>query len=150
MAATTKTVAAITKMVRGRVEDVLLDAIVGQPTLNSIQHLVEQLATFASHFATTKWGGKLRFLPLVLSEAKMRPAAGNNNLDFERLKKPELIKTRIEYSTSSRKLLKFQVYQKVEWQEYNFQEVVDSVAVEAIVAAVDAQYVEELKEDYIG
>ena len=27
---------------------------------------------------------------------------------------------------------------------------IDSVAVEAIVAAVDAQYVEELKEDYVG
>ena len=76
----------------------------------------------------------------------MRPAAGNNNLDFERLKKPELIKTRIEYSTSSRKLLKFQVYQKVEWQEYNFQELVNSVVVKSIVTSVDAKFVEELKE----
>ena len=38
----------------------------------------------------------------------------------------------------------------MEWQEYPFQEVVDSVAVESIVAAGDAQYVEELKEDYVG
>ena len=95
MAATTTTVVAITKIARGRTEAVPLDAIFGKPNLHSVHHLVKQLATFASHFATTKWGGKHEFLPLVLSKAKMRPAAGNNNLDCERLKKPELIKPKI-------------------------------------------------------
>ena len=89
-------VTAITEMVRGRMEAIPLDTIVGKPTLQSVRHLVEQLATFASHFATTKWGGKHRFLPLVLSEFKMRLAAGNRNLDCERLKKPELLKPRIK------------------------------------------------------
>ena len=36
------------------------------------------------------------------------------------------------------------------WQEYIFQTVLDVIDVEAIVAAVDDQYVEELSEDYIG
>ena len=35
-------------------ESVPLDAIVVQPTLHSVQHLVEQLATFVRYFATTK------------------------------------------------------------------------------------------------
>ena len=81
MASITKNVTAITNMVRGRMEAVPLDAIFGQPNLHSVQHLVEQLATFESHFATTKWGGKHGFLPLILGEAKMRPAAGNSNPD---------------------------------------------------------------------
>ena len=81
MAAIMTTVTAITKMVRGRMEAFPLDAIVGQPTLHSVQHLVNQIETFASHFATTKWNGKHGFLPLVLRETEMRPAAGNNNLD---------------------------------------------------------------------
>ena len=80
----------------------------------------------------------------------MRSAAGNNNLDCERLKKPELINSRIKDSAQGRELLQFQADQKFEWQEYTFQEVVESVVVKAIVAAVDAQYVEELKEDYVG
>ena len=71
MAAITTTVNAITKMVRGRMEAVLIDKIVGQFTLNSLQHLVNQLATFASHFTTIKWGGKHGFLPLVLRKAKI-------------------------------------------------------------------------------
>ena len=75
---------AITEMVRQQMKAVPLNAIVNQPTLNSVQHLVEQLTAFASHFTTTKWGGKHEFLLLVLSEAKMRQAARNNNLDCER------------------------------------------------------------------
>ena len=99
MAAITATVAAITEMVRRRMEAVPLDAIVGEPTLHSVRHLINQLVKFSSHFATTKWDGKHGFLPLVLGEAKMRSAAQNNNLDCERLKKIELINPRIKGST---------------------------------------------------
>ena len=53
-----------------------LDAIVGQPTLNSVRPIVNQFAAFASHFATTEWGGKHGFLTLVLTGTKMRLAAG--------------------------------------------------------------------------
>ena len=38
----------------------------------------------------------------------------------------------------------------MEWQEYTFQTVLDEIGVDAIVAAVDDQFVEELSEDYIG
>ena len=96
MAAITTTAAAITEMLRGRIKDIPLDAIVGQPTLQSMGQLIEKLETFASHFATTKWGGKHGLLPLVLSKAKMKPAAGNNNLDCKSLNKPELINQRTE------------------------------------------------------
>ena len=148
MAAPTTSVAAITNMVRGSMEAVPLDAIVGQPTLHSMQHLIEHLAKYASHLATTRLGGKYGSPPLVLSKAHMRPAAGKNNLDCEQLKKTELTNPRIDDRTQGRELLQLQAEQKIERQEYTFQEVVESVAVEAIVVAADAQYVEELKEYY--
>ena len=56
----------------------------------------------------------------------------------------------IEDNTKGRKLLHFKEDNKVNRQEYTFQEVVDYVAVKAIVTAIDAQYVEELDEDYVG
>ena len=87
MAAIITTVTAITEIVRVRMESVPLNAIFGQPTLNSVQHLIYQLATFTSHFATTKWGGNHGFLPLVLSDTKMQLDARNNNLDCKRLEK---------------------------------------------------------------
>ena len=150
MATITANVTAITKMVRGRMEAVPLNSIVSQPTLHSVRHLVEQLAKFANNFSTTKWGGKHGFLLLVLSKAKIRPADGNNNLECERLKKPDLINPQIEDSTQGRELLQFQMDQKVECQYYTFQEVFDSVAVKYIVADVDAQYVKYIKEEYMG
>ena len=90
--------------------------MLGKSPSIQVQHLVEQLATFTSHFATTKWGGKHGFLPPVLSEAKMRPAAENNTLDFERLKKSELINPRTEDRTQVIEILQLQAYHKVKWQ----------------------------------
>ena len=63
VAAISATVTTITKMFRVKMEAFPLDAIVGQPTFNSIRHLVDQLAAFTSHFATTEWGGQARFPP---------------------------------------------------------------------------------------
>ena len=91
MAATTAILTAITKMVRGRTEVVLINVIVVQYTLNSVWNLVNQLAAFARNFATTKWGGKYDFLPLVLTETRIRFAAGNHNLNCMRLENPELL-----------------------------------------------------------
>ena len=115
MAEITATVTAITKMVRGRMEAVPLDAIVGQPTLNSVRHLVNQLAAFASHFSTTEWGGKDSFLPLMLTETKMHLAAGIQDLECTCIKRPELLNPKIEDNTKGRKLLQIQEDHKVNW-----------------------------------
>ena len=142
MAAITTTVTATNKIVRGRMEAVPLDKIVGQTNLNSIQHLVDQLAAFANHFANTKWGGKHGFLPLVLTKTKMRLVNRIQDLECGHIKRPELLNPKVEDDTKGRKILQLQEYHKVNCQEYTFQEVIDAVAVEAIVAAADAQYVE--------
>ena len=149
MAAISATMTAITEMVRERMEAFPLDVIVGQPPLNSVRYLLEHLTTFERHFATKKWGGKHGFLPLVLREAKIRISARDKNLNFNQLAKPELLDPKIEDYTKGRDILQLQEDQKVECQKYTFQEVVDSVAVKAIVTDVDAQYIKDLEEDYV-
>ena len=114
MAEIATTMSAITKMVRGRMEAVPLNTNMGKSTLNSMRHLVEQLVTFASHSATTKWGGKHRLLLLILSGEKIRLTIGYKNLDYERLNNPKLLDPRIADSFKGRKLLQLQEYQKVE------------------------------------
>ena len=84
-------------------------------------------------------GGKHGFLPLVLTETKMRLAAGNQNPDRKRIENPKLLKPKTEDKIKVHELLQFQENYKVNWKDYNFQEVVDSVEVETIVTAVDAQ-----------
>ena len=113
MAEITAIVTAITKMVRGRMEAVPLDTIVGQPTLNSVRHLVNHLAAFASHFSTTEWGGKDSFLPLVLTETKMHLAAGIQDLECRRIKRSELLNTKIEDNTKGHRLLQIREDHKV-------------------------------------
>ena len=91
MVSITATVTAITEMVRGRMEEVPLDAIVGQPTLNPVRYLVNQLMAFTIHLATTEWSGKHGFLPLLLTDTKMRLAAGIQDLECRRIKWHELL-----------------------------------------------------------
>ena len=95
-------------------------------------------------FSATKWGDKHSFLPLVLPEAKTRLASRDKNLNCKRLAKPELLNPKIEDDTKGHRLLQLKEDQKVECQEYTFQEVVDSVAVESTVAAVETKYVKEM------
>ena len=95
-------------------------------------------------------GGKHGFLLPVLTETKIRLATRNQDLDCGRIKNPELLNPKIEDNNKGREIPHFQKDQKVKWQDYTFQEVVDSVAVKAIAAVVNAQYLEELEEDYVG
>ena len=80
----------------------------------------------------------------------MRLVTGDAALDCARLPLPACINAQIIDATVGRALLQLQEEHKVEWQEYTFQTVLDAIGVEAIVAAVYDQYVEELSEDYIG
>ena len=94
-------------------EAVLLNAIVGHPTLNFVWHLVEDLTAFTSHFATTKWRGKHNLLLLVPVKTKIRFAAGNQNLDCKRIKNTELLNPKIEEDTKGSELLRFQEEHRV-------------------------------------
>ena len=85
------TVTTITKMVRGRMAAVPINAIVGQPTLPAVQKIVYQLSAFASHFHTTSWGGHHGYLTLVLSKPKMRIVTTDAILNYARLAQPALV-----------------------------------------------------------
>ena len=74
----------------------------------------------------------------------MRLVTGDAALDCARLPLPARINTQITDATIGRALLQLQEEHKLEWQYYTFQTVLDAIGVEAIVAAVDDQYVEEL------
>ena len=80
----------------------------------------------------------------------MRVVTNNAALDFSRLKKPELVHPSIDGNTKGRDLLDFRKTHKQTWTEYHFMLVIDAVAVEAIASAVDEQYLDELREEYVG
>ena len=62
MSATTSTLTAVTKLVRACRETVLVDQLISQPTHQSVHQPIDQLASFASHFSSSKWGGRHGYL----------------------------------------------------------------------------------------
>ena len=80
----------------------------------------------------------------------MRLVTTDYSLNCAWLKKSALIHPKIANNTKGRDLVKLQEDQKLRWMEYHFQIVINAVAVEAIAAAVGKQYMDELKEDYVG
>ena len=72
------------------------------------------------------------------------------DLECNHIKQPELLNSKVEDNTKGCKLLQIQEDHKVNWQEYTFQEVIESVAVEDIITYVNEQCVEQLEEDYIA
>ena len=105
MSALTSTVTAITKMVRGRLDAVPFDPLIGQPTRHSVRHLIDQLAGFTSHFSSSHWGGRHGYLTFVLSEAEMRLVTGDADLDCARLPLPARTNAQITDATVGRALL---------------------------------------------
>ena len=149
MASITTTVTAITEMVHGRMVAVPIESIVSQQTLPAVRTLIEKLSAFASQFNTTTWGGRHSYLPLVLNQEKMRLVTSDESLDCTRIKKPSLIHPNIAIDIKGRDIVQLQEDHKLRWTEYHFQMVIDVVAVEAIVATADEQYIDEIKEDNV-
>ena len=90
------------------------------------------------------------FLSLVLTETKMRLGAKIRDLECGHIKRPELLNPIIEDNTKGCEIFQIQEDHKVNRQDYICQYVIDDMAVEAIFAAVDSQYVEQLEEDCVG
>ena len=80
----------------------------------------------------------------------MRLVTTDKSFDCARIKKPAIIHPNIASNTKGRDLVQLQEDHKLFCMEYHFQMVIDAVAVKAIVAAIVEQYIDELKEDYIG
>ena len=75
----------------------------------------------------------------------MRLFTTDDSLNCARLKKPALIHPKIANDTKGQDLVQLQEDQKLRFTEYYFQMVINAVVVKSIVAAVDEQYIDELK-----
>ena len=147
---TTATVVAVTEMVRAKFEANPLDRLIGQPNFGSVHQMVDQLAAIVSSFPTTQWGGNHGYLPLVLGQAKMRLVTKDNNITCTKITKPDKTSSKITKDSNAKEIITYQDENKLLWQEYEFQQAINSVGVEYMVSAVDGQYVDDKKEDYIA
>ena len=105
MSASTTTLTAVTELVQVRLVAVPLDQLTGQPSQQLVFHLINQLADLSSHLSSSKWGGCHGFLPIFLTQEKMRLVANDSTLDCARIKTLTLINPAIKDTTKGRKLL---------------------------------------------
>ena len=140
----------ITKQVRAK-RDAMTFMMVNDVKFYTVQQLQEELTDFARFLPSTTWGGGYhRYIPLVLSQDKMRIVANNNQLDFSRIDKPNIVNPEITTDTKYRDLLKLQEEKLALWESFVYQKFVGQVGVETIVTSVDEKYIKPLHQKYMG
>jgi hypothetical protein len=129
-----------------------LDVIIGQPTTETMNKMVEQMAQMVAPIKTTAWGGCHGSLALVL-----------DNADYS-----SITKARVTYTTPVAQLdaininkgimatstpfeiLIFQEETKKNPKEFHLQEAVTNIGVQRIIDSIEEQYIKELNKEYFG
>jgi hypothetical protein len=128
-----------------------IDKIIGQPTHSTINLLKQQVAKIAAAAKTTSWGGRHGHLALVLDDDEYRIVTGNATHTTTRLMAPPIVPTALTNNTTLTLRARITADHNLECQEFWKQEAVDAVIIDKIVCeGVDAPYIEELDEDFIG
>ena len=159
MSSTTGTTgASVQESIRAQIGTSAIDKIIGQPTTTSVNNLKEQIAKIAASVKTTKWGGRHRYLPLVLDDTEWQaassfgdtlPSGAPNNT--HRLTRPPLVPAGLANNMTITARHAITSKHERDKAEFWTQEAVDSIIVDRIVTEIiDAPYVEELEEDYVG
>jgi hypothetical protein len=140
---------AIAEAVRAIMMAKIVDHLHGHPNTEKVDHLEDQLAKACAAVRTTAWKGQHGCLPLALSDAALNRAT-KGVITSSDLPLPDRINKNITESTSTFEQLSLKVDQDVLWIEWWTKIACNDVGVDIIVASADAQYLEELEEDFTG
>ncbi len=127
-----------------------LDVIVGQPTMASMDKMMEQMAQMVAPVKTTTWGGLHGSLALILDDADYKIIMKVVVKITKRLGQPALVNPKINDTMSQLDLLTLQAKTKRLQKEFDLQKAVTTIGVQCIIASVEEQYVEELNKEYFG
>eukprot|EP00804_Cyclotella_cryptica_P027644 CCRYP_010271-RA/>CCRYP_010271-RA protein AED:0.46 eAED:0.43 QI:0/-1/0/1/-1/1/1/0/207 len=143
--------AAVREAVRSIIAPMPIDKIVGQPSNSTVNVLKQQLTKIATVVKTTSWGGRHGHLALVLNDAEYQTVTNVPTLTTTCLVLPPIVPANLANNTTLTHRTRIMADHNLECQEFWKQDSVDAIIVDKIVCkAVDAAYVEELDDDYIG
>eukprot|EP00804_Cyclotella_cryptica_P009387 CCRYP_018075-RA/>CCRYP_018075-RA protein AED:0.43 eAED:0.43 QI:0/0/0/1/1/1/2/0/231 len=151
MSSPTANEAAVREAVRSIIAPMPIDKIVGQPSNSTVKVLKQQLAKIVAAVKTTSWGGQHGHLTLVLNNAEYQTVTNVPMLTTTRLVLPPIVPANLANNTTLTHRTRIMADHNLECQEFWKQESVDAIIIDKIVCkAVDAAYVEELNDNYIG
>ncbi len=118
-----------------------LDVIVGQPTMETMNKMVEQMAHMIAPIKTTSWGECHGSLALVLNDADYSSITKAKIISTKPVNQPDTINKGITAS-----ILTFQEETKKLQKKFDLQEAVTNIGVQGIIDCVKEQYIKELNE----
>ena len=127
-----------------------LDVIVGQPTTETMNKMVEQMAQMVALVKTTAWGGRHGSLALVLNDADYSSITKAKITSTTPVNQPDTINKSITATSTPLEILTFQEEMKKLQKEFDLQEAVANFGVQCIIDSVEEQHIEELNEEYFG
>ena len=143
------TAAAIAEAVRSVIMAKTMDHLHGHPETENVDHLESKIVKDCAAIRATAWGGHHICLPLSFPDAALSRvivgALANCNLSD-----PRKVNNAIKPETPTFDQLALKADQDILWIELWTQLAVTDLAVKLIISCVDAQYIKELEEDYIG
>ena len=127
-----------------------LDVIVGQPTMETMNKMVEQMAHMIAPIKTTSWGECHGSLALVLNDADYSSITKAKIISTKPVNQPDTINKGITASSTPLEILTFQEETKKLQKKFDLQEAVTNIGVQGIIDCVKEQYIKELNEYFFG
>ncbi len=127
-----------------------LDVIVRQPTTETMNKMVEQMAQMVAPVKTTAWGGRHGSLALVLDDTDYSSITKAGITSTKPVTQPDTISKGIMATSTPLEILTFQEEMKKLQKEFDVQEVVTNIGIQRIINSVVEQYIEELNKEYFG
>jgi hypothetical protein len=127
-----------------------LDNIVGQPTTDTMNKMVEQMAQMVTPVKTTAWGGHHGSLALVLDDADNSSITKAKITSTKPVTQSDAINKGITATSTPLEILTFQEETKKLQKEFDLQEAVTNISVQRIIDSVEEQYIEELNKEFFG
>jgi uncharacterized membrane protein YgcG len=127
-----------------------LDIIIGQPTTETMNKMIEQMAQMVAPVKTTAWGGCHGSLALVLNNVDYSSITKVSVTSTTPVTQPDAINKGIMTTSTPLKILTFQEEMKKLQKEFDLQEEVTNISVQRIINSVKEQYIEELNKEYFG
>ncbi len=127
-----------------------LNVIVRQPTTETMNKMVEQMAQMVTPVKTTAWEGCHGSLALVLDDTDYSSITKVHITSTKPVTQPDAINKGITATSTPLEILTLQEETKKLQKELDLQEVVTNIGVQRIINSVKEQYIEELNKEYFG
>jgi hypothetical protein len=124
--------------------------IIGQPTTETMNKMVEQMTQMVAPIKTIAWGGRHGSLTLVLDDTDSSSITKVCLTSTKPVTQPDAINKGITSTSSPLEILTFQEETKKLQKEFDLQEVVTNIGVQHIIDSVKEKNIKKIRKEYVG